>query len=267
MRAFDTADVPRLVDIWTRAYAGYAGLVVQTPDSWRWRALERPGVGPGDVLVVADETGAAIGYGVIDATGTVLEVAVDPALAGGVRDRAATHLVSALEARCRAHDRNAIRFVLPEADDAIQRALHKAGYWSDPSPSFSGTIVDVGALLEALLPHRLRSLPPGWAPTVRLEVERGADWPCPRLTTHIDFGPPLVVSTEPPGTSARPADCTISLDLGTLNRLFLGLATFDAMLAEEALSVAPASRVPDAAIFLGLVTLGTPWYSPLADGR
>lgn len=265
MRAFDPSDVPRLVELWTRAYAGYAGLVVQTPDSWRWRVLERPGVAAADVLVAVDDAGTVVGYGVIDAKGTVLEIAVDPAAA--VRDAAAAQLVAALEARCRAHGVEAIRFVLPDADDTVQRALRRTGYWSEPSPSFSGTIVDVAALLEALLPHRVGALPPGWAPTVRLDVERGADWPYPRLTTRVEFGPPLVVTAESPGASVPPVDCTISLDLGTLNRLFVGLDTFEAALAGGKVSVRPETRTSDAATFLGLVTLGAPWYSPSADDR
>lgn len=267
MRAFDPADVPRLVDLWTRAYAGYAGLVVQTPESWRWRVLARPGVGPEAVLVAPDGAGVAVGYAVLDETGTVLEIAVDPAAAPDVRDATAAGLVDALEARCRARGGESIRFVLPDADDTVQRALRQAGYWSERSASFAGTIVDVAALLEVLLPARARTLPTGWAATIRLDVTRGADWPVPRLTTRVAFGPPIVVTREAPGAAEPAVDYTIALPLETLNRLFNGRETFDAALAAGAVVVTPASRAADAAVFLRLVTLGAPWYSPLADDR
>lgn len=272
MRAFEPGDVPRLVDVWTRAYAGYAGLVAQTPESWRWRVLARPGVEPADIPVAVDDAGTAIGYGVIDASGTVLEIAVDPAAAGGARATAASRLVDALEARCRARGSETIRFVLPDADDAVQHALHEAGYWTELSASFTATIVDVAALLEALLPPRLGVLPPEWSPTFRLVVERGADWPYPRLVTRVTPGPPLLVVTESPdaGTSdtgASPVDCTIVLTLAMLNRLFFGLDTVDSALASGALAVRPAKRTPDAVTFLRLITVGAPWYNALADAR
>lgn len=267
VRTFDPADVPHLVDIWTRAYAGYAGLVVQTPESWRWRVLARPGMGPEDVMVAVDAAGTAIGYAVVDPAGTVLEIAVDPEVAVRVRDAVATALVDALEARCRARGGETIRFVLPDADDAVQRALRRAGYWSEQSTSFSGTIVDVAALLEALLPARAGTLPAGWAPTFRLDVTRGADWPFPRLTTHVALGTSPVVTREAPGAAEPPVDCTIALSLETLNRLFNGRETFDVALAAGAVAVTPASRAADAATLLRLVTLGAPWYSPLADDR
>lgn len=268
VRAFDPADVPRLVDLWTRAYAGYAGLVVQTPDAWRWRVLARPGVGPEDVLVAADAAGTPVGYGVVDATGTVLEVAVDPAAAPGARAAAANQLVDALEARCRARGQESIRFVLPDADEVVQRALRGAGYWTEPMASFTATIADVAALLEAVLPPRLGALPPGWSPTFRLVVERGADWPYPRLVTRVTPGPPLVVAAEPPDAPVEGAvDCTITLSLETLNGLFFGKQTADVALAAGAVAVQPASRARDAATFLRLVTVGAPWYNALADGR
>lgn len=128
-RAFELADVPRLVDLWTRAYAGYAGLAVQTPESWRCRVRARPGIEPEDISVVIDHTGTTVGYGVIDPSGAVLEVAVDPAAAEEVRSAAAAQLVGALEARCRARGGETIRFLLSDADAAVQRALRNAGYW------------------------------------------------------------------------------------------------------------------------------------------
>lgn len=268
VRAFDPADVPRLVDLWTRAYAGYAGLVVQTPEAWRWRVLERPGLGPGGVLVAADRAGAAVGYGVVDETGAVLEVAVDPAAAPAVRAAAAGALVEALEARCRARGLENIRFVLPDADDVVQRALRAAGYWTEPMASFTATIADVAALLEAVLPPRLAALPAAARPAIRLAVERGADWPYPRLTTRVVPGPPLVVEAEPPDAPALAAvDCTITLPLQTLNDLFFGKQTVDAALATGAVAVHPAARAADAASFLRLVTAGAPWFSSLADNR
>lgn len=267
VRAFDPADAPRLVDIWTRAYAGYAGLVVQTTESWRWRVTARPGITPADIPVATDASGTPIGYGVVDATGSVLEVAVDPALAVGLRDAAAVQIVEALEARCRARGGETIRFVLPDADDAVRRALQAGGYWSEPTPSFTGTIVDVAALLEAVLPRRLQAVAPGWSPTFRLEVERGPDWPYPRLATRVAVGPPLVVESEAPGTTTPAVDCTIRLSLATLNRLFVKLDSFETALTAGAVLVQPGDRVPDAARLLGMVTLGDSWYSPLADGR
>ena len=267
VRTFEPADVPRLVDIWTRAYAGYAGPVVQTPESWRWRAIERPGVEPADIPVVVDDAGTPVGYGVLDPTGAVLEVAIDAAAPAAARDAAAARIVGALEARCLARGVESIRFVLPDADDAVQRALRDTGYWSEPADSFTGTIVDVAALLEVVLPPRVRAVPAGWGPTFRLDVARGPDWPVPRLVTRVEMGPPLVIAAEPPDATPAPVDCTIALTLATLNRLFLGLDTVESARAAGTLSVQPDARFADAATFLRLIPLGAPWYTPLADGR
>lgn len=267
-RTFVAGDEPRLLDIWNRAYGSYAGQVRRTVEYWRWSIVERPGITPDDVVILTGGDGP-IAYGVLGPAGAVLELAVDPAIVGQRREAVAAQLTQALEERCRTRGGETISFVLPHADDAVQRVLQRAGYRSESSSSFTATVVDVATLLDALLRHRQDRFPSGWSPTFRLVVERGADRVYPRLVTRVRIGPPLVIEAEAPeaGAPVDEVDCTISLALSALNRIVLRRGTFDDELAHGRVSVGPAGREHDARTLMSLITLTAPWYTPNADGR
>jgi GNAT superfamily N-acetyltransferase len=267
IRAFMPGDEPRLVALWNAAYAGYAGYVRRTVEYWRWCILDRPGLLPADVLVLDDAARQTIGYGVLGPTDSVLELALDPAVTGAAREAAAARLMSALEDRCRARGGEAISFMLPHADDAMQRGLTRAGYRAERVPALTSTIVDVAALFELLLRHRASRIPPALPPSFRVRVERGAARTPAVLVTRIELAPQLAVVREAPDAPAPAADCTVATDLATLNRVVFRIETFDAAVTAGRLTVQPPTSEGAARTLLGLVTLAAPWFTPAADAR
>lgn len=267
LRAFVPGDEARFVALWNAAYAGYAGYVHRTTAYWRWCILERPGLVAEDIVVLEDAARQPIGYAVLGPTNSVLEIAIDPAVRGAQREAAAAELTRALERRCRARGGEAISFMLPDADDAVQRGLKRAGYRAERVGSVTGTVVDVAALIESLLRHRASRLPRDWSPTFRLRVERGADRVRPVLVTRIELAPRLAVVREAHDAAVPAADCTIATDLATLNRVIFRVETVDAALAAGRVTVQPPTSEGSARTLLGLLTLAVPWYTPDADAR
>lgn len=267
MRPFAPGDEAQLVALWNAAYAAYAGYVHRTVSYWRWCVLDRPGLVPADIVVLDDAARRPVGYGVLGPTDSVLELALDPGLTGAPREAAAERLTQALEARCRARGGEAISFMLPDADDAIQRGLTRAGYRAERMPALTSTIVDVAALFESLLRHRASQIPPGLPRAFRVRVERGAGRTPAVLVTHIELAPQITVVRETPEASARAADCTVATDLATLNRVVFRIETFDAALAARRLTVQPPTTAAAARTLLGLVTLAAPWFTPASDAR
>ena len=77
LRTFTAGDEPALVDLWNRAHAALGGHVPRTVDYWRWCILERPGVGPEDILILAGSHGP-LAYGALAPGGMVLESGAGP---------------------------------------------------------------------------------------------------------------------------------------------------------------------------------------------
>jgi ribosomal protein S18 acetylase RimI-like enzyme len=267
IRAFVPGDEPRLADLWNRAYGGYAGHVPRTVAYWRWCVLGRPGLVADDVLVATVAGDAAAGYGVLGPTGSVIELALDPTAPAPRRAAVAARLTRALEERCRGRGGESISFALPEADDAVQQELRRSGYRSERVRTFTGTLVDVAAYVEAVVRHRAGRIPAGWTRTFRLTVERGAARVYPRLVTRVRIGPVIEVEREPADAAAGAVDCAIATDISTLNRVVFRVERFDDALAAQRIRVEPPEREADARTLVDLVTLTAPWYTPDADGR
>lgn len=279
LASYTPGDEAELVALWNGAHAIYGGHVPRTVESWRWCILERPGVASEDVVILR-RTGAVQAYGVLGPGGAVLELALAPALEGAAREAVAGALVAALERRCRERGDEEIAIELPRNDGPLDRLLAARSYRAEDTGSLQVAIVDLAALLSAILEQRRSRLPHGWAPGFRLRIAPGDYRFCPQREVIVRVGerPAAVadghgaaVAAVEAGTAvaagAAPCDCTLDTDLSTLTDVIFGRTGVEAVLASGAVAVEPASREQDARTLLHLLVLKNPWYTPYADGR
>lgn len=263
LRTYRPGDETALVATWKEAHTGYGGFVPRTVRHWCWNILERPGVSAEDVQIFEREDGTIGGYGVLGASGQVLEftiVETEPV----AREAIATSLADALERRARLRGFDTLEFGLPNTDEPVCRGLRKLGYRMEPSDSLQLLIVDLPGLIRAILQQRKAELASGWSPSILLRVAPGHYRFCPHHSLLISIGPPISVAVDPAETSA---DCSISMDLSVLAEMVFRQSTVQDVLNNGRVKVEPSSAMSDATKFLSLIVLRSDWYSPTADGR
>ena len=263
-RAYRPGDEQALVAVWANSHARYGGFVPRSVSHWRWNILDRPGVHPEDIQIVQRPQGTILGYGVLGPGGEVLEFVVATEQSPRLREAIASSLACALENRARAGGLQALRFVLPETDKAVRRALRRLGYRMEPSGSLQLVIVDVAGMVRAMLHHRESELPAGWGPTFLLFLEPGKYRFCPHRRLHVSIGPPAVVTANP---DIDIADCTILTDLSILTEIVFGRKSVNDVVEDGSVIVTPSTRMADAATFLRQIVVRSTWYTPVADGR
>jgi hypothetical protein len=282
IRTFRTGDESRLVGLANRAYTAFGGHVVRDVEGWRWSILDRPGVDPEDVMVVEAEDNAIVGYGVLGPGGVVLELCLDPDLAGRERAAVAKQLVGALEERCQSRGFEAIAFELPISDSVVDHLLVGDGYRSEETHSLTVNVIDLPGLLQKILAHHRDSLPPDWRADFLLDIAPGT-YPShrgTRLRVQIDDGKDVLVSeasngfsesAEAPGSTESPpevpAPIEIATDLSAITEIVFGRSSFDAAKAAGRIRVEPGDSERRARTLFELMAIKSPWYTPPADGR
>ncbi len=263
-RAYRPGDEQALVAVWANSHARYGGFVPRSVSHWRWNILDRPGVHPEDIQIVQRPHGTIVGYGVLGPDGRVLEFVVATEQSPRLREAIASSLARALENRARASGLKTLRFVFPQTDKAVRRALRRLGYRMEPSGSLQLVIVDVAGMVRAMLHHREPELPAGWGPTFLLFLEPGKYRFCPHRRLHVSIGPPAVVTANP---DIDIADCTILTDLSILTEIVFGRKSVNDVVEDGSVIVTPSTRMADAATFLRQIVVRSTWYTPIADGR
>jgi len=263
IRNYRPGDEELLVALWNLAYADYAGYVKRTAAHWRWCILERPGIDTADIIIL-EKGGDVLGYGILGLNGTVLELAVDPRLSAGRREKVAGRVNIALEERSRTRGDEMISFEVPQIDEAICRALRRAGYREETSESLNMAIIDPVGLIRKILAHRGTRISPGWSPSFLLEVMPGHYRFCPYRRVHIQNGSPVAVTADPINAMA---DYIVGIALSTLTDLIFRRTTFESALKAGRITVQPISGLQDVATLINLLIIDKPWYTPHADGR
>jgi hypothetical protein len=269
LRAFQQGDDRPLVQLANRAYAPFGGHVVRDVEGWRWSILDRPGVTAADILILESESGAMEGYGVLGPDGVVLELCLDPDLAGRARSAAVVALVRALEERCRSRDLDLITLELPTSDDEVRRVLLGGGYREEPTQSLTVNLIDLPAFLRAILNHHRPSLPAEWEADYILDIAPGT-YPKHRGTRlHVRIG--REVEVDEAGTDASaPAAATaieIATDLSAITEIVFGRSSFKAAREAGRIQVELGPSEQMACTLFELMTIRSPWYTPPADGR
>jgi hypothetical protein len=270
IRTFQWGDEIRLVGLANHAFAAFGGHVVRDVEGWRWSILGRPGVSEEDIVILANEEHVLLGYAVLGAEGVVLELALDPELAGRERAAAAQHLVGALEARCQSRGLETITFELPILDDVVRRILVGDGYREEATRSFTVNVIDLPGLLQKIIAHHRDSLPSDWRGDFLLDVDSGT-YPSHRRTKLlVEIGPKSVVVSEakangPPASTGDPIE--IATDLSAITEIVFGRSSFDAAREASRIRLHSAESEPMARTLFELMTIRSPWYTPPADGR
>lgn len=264
IRSFRDADLPDVLSLFESCFAGYGGWVVRTAETWRWNILGRPDVHREDILVASD-AGRAVGYGVITASGVVLELAVSPVIAAADREAVADALLARLETAAQARGVGTVEIDFPTTDAPVCRVLARRGFRGEPADSLQFIIVDVKGFLQALLSHRATDqavpLPPC---SILLNLSRGTYRTAPQERLLITPGHPPSVA---PATAGQDAAVAIQTSISTLAEVVLrGREVREALDAGD-ITVAPSERVADAVALLSALHFRDPWYIPRADLR
>lgn len=262
-RGFRSGDEERIVSLWGRTLEEYGGFIPRTVERWRWSVLERPGVTEEDIRILESRSGDLLGYGVLDATGTVLEFAVDGHRGEGQRARIADRLVRCLEERAEERDLDRLSLRLPSDDPVLRSVLRDRDYRAEPTESFQLVFVDLAGFLRRLLEHRGDELGEAPGTTYRLELRPDSYRFAPHQEIGITLGPPPEVSLEPEGDEAG---CVVSCDLPTLAEVVFGRMSVRESLESGAVAVAPEGASKEAMELLRLLSVRAPWYSPPSDG-
>jgi ribosomal protein S18 acetylase RimI-like enzyme len=263
IRRYREGDAVALVTLWNAAHREYAGHVPRTLAYWNWCVLNRPKVSVDDVLVI-EEGGAILGYGVLGPKRYVLELAIEPTLSPRRMREIATTLCNALEKRARAKGDPAICMDVPAGNLALCEALRACDYSESKDEFLNVTIVNPVALLQRVLEYRHKIIPQGWAKTFLLEFANGYYRFNPFPKVYVQIGNCLTVT---PVTTEPPVDCRINMSLSIFAEMIFKRLTFESAIESGQVTVAPRSELHAAQQLVRLTTLHAPWYSPLADRR
>lgn len=266
LRTFQRGDEPTLVDLANRAYGSFGGHVVRDVEGWRWSILDRPGVDPDDILILENDSGATEGYAVLGPDGVVLELCLEPGLAGPARAAAAGRLVAALEERCQSRDLELITFELPISDEEVRRFLVGEGYRVEQTQSLTVNLVDLPAFLREILTRHRASLPPDWRADYVLDVAPGT-YPSHRRTRLLVRIGSEVEVEEVGAEVTSPTAILIATDLSTITEIVFGRSSFKEALEAGRIQVPSGSSEPSAETLFELIAIRSPWYTPPADGR
>jgi len=263
LRSYRAGDEARVVALWNRSYACYAGLATRTVEYWRWSILGRPGMSADDILLV--ESGEhLLGYAALWTGGKVLELAVDPDESAPLRRGVTRELLSGLEGRARAREWDSIDLLQPASDHLIDRTLRSAGYAVENGPVAIVRLLNPKALLLALTAARKARLLPlrGWSVIVILSA---ADDPF--LLQHrlcVRFGDSIDVRDLGESQSAS-ADAELHVSLAGLAELVFCGARARRLLEAGELDIAPDAAITKVLAFLAALAVESPWYTPLSD--
>ena len=263
LRTFRGGDEPLLVDLANRAYGSFGGHVVRDIDRWRWSILQRPGVSAEDILILENESGATEGYAVLGPDGVVLELCLDPELAGKTRATAAARLVAALEERCQDRDLDLITFELPISDEEVRRFLVAEGYRVEPTQSLTVNLIDLPAFLREILNRHRGSLPAEWRAAYLLDVAPGTYPSHRRQRLRVQIGDEAQVDEA---SEKEPGEIAIATDLSTITEIVFGRLSFQAARDAGRIQIPSDATEPMVRTFFELMAIRSPWYTPPADG-
>jgi len=263
IRSYREGDAVALVRLWNAAHREYGGYVPRTLAYWNWCVLHRPKVSVDDVLVI-EEGGAILGYGVLGPKNYVLELAIEPTLSRRRMGETATTLCNALEKRARAKGDHPLYMAVPARNLALCEALRACDYVEGKGEFFNVTIVNPVALMRQVLEYRHNIIPRGWAKTFLLEFANGYYRFNPFPKVYVQIGNDLTVT---PITTEPPVDCRINMSLSIFAEMIFQRLTFESAIESGQVTVTPHSELDAAQQLVRLITLPAPWYSPLADRR
>lgn len=263
IRGYREGDTIALATLWNTAHRGYGGYVPRTVSYWNWCVLNRPKVSVDDILVI-EEGGAILGYGVLGPKGYVLELAIEPTLSLGRIGEIATTLCKALEKRARAKGDPAIYMSVPAGNRAVCETLCACDYSESNGEFLNMTIVNPVGFIQQVLEHRRKSIPQHWVRTFLLEFTNGYYRFNPFPKVYVQIGNELSVT---PVTTEQPTDCRINMSLSVFTEVIFNRLILQSAIESEEVTVTPHSELHDAQQLVNLITLRTPWYSPFADRR
>jgi ribosomal protein S18 acetylase RimI-like enzyme len=264
VRRYREGDAVALVTLWNAAHREYGGYVPRTLAYWNWCVLNRPKVSVDDVLVI-EEGGAILGYGVLGPKNYVLEFAIEPTLSRRRMSEIATTLCNALEKRASAKGDPAIYMTVPAGNLALCEALRACDYSEIKGEFLNVTIVNPVALMQRVLEYRRKIIPEGWAKTFLLEFANGYYRFNPFPKVYVQIGDNRLAVA--PVTTEPPLDCRINMSLSVFAEIIFKRLTFESAIESGQVTVTPHSELYAAQQLVRLITLPAPWYSPLADRR
>lgn len=263
IRGYREGDTIALATLWNAAHREYGGYVPRTVSYWNWCVLKRPKVSVDDILVI-EEGGTILGYGVLGPKGYVLELAIEPTLSLVRMSEIATTLCKALEKRARAKGDLVICMSVPAGNQAICNTLRAYAYSENMGEFLNMTIVNPVGLIQQVLEYRRKSIPQRWVRTFLLVFTNGYYRFNPFPKVYVQIGNELSVT---PVTTEQPTDCRINMSLSVFTELIFNRLTLQSAIDSVEVTVTPHSELYDAQQLVNLITLRAPWYSPLADRR
>jgi len=264
LRAYRPGDEGAIVELSNRCLAPFAGWVPRTVDYWRWSTLQRPGIGPLDILLL-ESGGKILGYAALGRDGSVLDFCVDPEQPVRGRRSLIKQLIGALEERARALQYDGLTFSEPASDRLLDEALRASGYLVELPHCFSLGVLNPQALLQQLLLARRAELPRLEISSLVLELSPGA-YPfllSSRLLLQLEPQPQVRDISD---STDYPQECVLRLDLCALTELLLCGVTVDSLLRQSQLEIRPVSRVPEARKLLDVLAVRARWHIPRSDG-
>jgi hypothetical protein len=264
LRPYQPGDERAIVELSNRCLAAYAGWVPRTVDYWRWSILQRPDVGPTDILLL-DSGGQILGYTVLGRDGSVLDFCVDPEQPSRGRRTLIERLIAGLEERARARHCDTLTFSEPSSDRLVDQALRESGYVVDQPHCFSLGVLNPLSLLQQLLLARGAQLPKLQSPSFVFELNPG---PYPfllnsRLLLQLEPQPQVRDISD---LAEYPQECVLRMDLCALTELLLCGVTVDSLLQQSQLEIRPAAHLADARKLLDVLAIRSLWHIPRSDG-
>jgi hypothetical protein len=263
IRRYREGDAVALVKLWNTVHREYGGYVPRTVAYWNWCVLSRPKVSVDDILVI-EEGGAILGYGVLGPKGFVLELAIEPTLLLKRMSEIAIMLCNALEKRARAKGDQAICITVAAGNQVLCEVLRAADYSESVGEFLNMTIVNPVALMRQVLEYRHKIIPQGWAKAFLLEFTNGYYRFNPFPKVYVQIANDLTVT---PITTEPLVDCRINTSLSVFAEMIFKRLTFESAVESGQVTVTPHSELYAAQQLVRLITLRAPWYSPLADRR
>jgi hypothetical protein len=253
-RSASDANLDELVDLFHRAYAGYAGFAERSVEDFRWRYLDRPDIGNEGVIVVEDAQQRAIGYIVVGTSGTIWEYAIDP---DSNRREVASLLITEAERRMIDRDVDEIVLHAPVEDQDMAAALHTDGYGRGSPIQQYLSFIDLPGVVEQVLMKHRDALPVGLG-SVEFIIRNPRAWHPKRFAVSA-------TGTRSAASQDRPLSLSISASVETLVAMMVGSVGPGRAVASGVARIAPVSKTAVGLKVLRALRLRDPFFFTAGD--
>lgn len=262
-REFRPGDEVEICNLWSRTHAHLSWCFVRDAKYWKWVVFDRGGAPPQNVLLIF-EGPTLVAYGAMNATGAILDMAVETRRSRSWRRATTEALIVALERVARESGCHEICCDIPPSDLQMWRVLRKRGYFSDSVGTMSIGIGDPVALLNALLPARepCREFADS---AIRFEIAPGYYKGNEHLVLEVNGKTVSRCPVQQQGGVHRPATIAIHIDMTSLTDLLFNNVAVEALLQTRKVVVKPSGAAPAVARWLSSLAFRGAHFFPASE--